>query len=317
MTPDGSTPTPNYSNDILGVRKSDYMSTLSNDLPNAIANFVQAAQNDTATVEVSQPMIDSQKLSAEVTVTNKVGHRFPSGVGFRRAFIEFDVMDTRVIDPKTKQSKIVWSSGATNEAGFIVDNEGKILDTEYIGTNSNKKGPHQPHFWGKDHPITDSKQVQIYEELMKDADGNFTTSFIRRDTAVKDNRLLPKGWTKEGPAPNSFNGEFLHSTFPETDAANDPTYLNGSGTSVVRYEIALSQLPKGIDPSKLTVKATLYYQSIPPYYLTQRFEQAPNAPGTQRLFYLTSRLNTKGTPIENWRLLVASSPAVVPKRAAR
>jgi hypothetical protein len=316
MTPDSSTP-PNFSNDILGVRKSDYMSTLNNDLPNAISNFVQAAQYDTATVEVSQPMIDSQKLSADVTVTNKVGHRFPSGVGFRRAFIEFDVMDTRVIDPKTKQPKIVWSSGATNEAGFIVDKDGNILETEYVGTNSNKKGPHQPHFWGKDHPITNSKQVQIYEELMKDADGNFTTSFIRRDTAVKDNRLLPKGWTKEGPAPNSFNGEFLHSTFPETDAANDPTYLNGSGTSVVRYEIALSQLPKGIDPSKLTVKATLYYQSIPPYYLTQRFEQAPNAPGTQRLYYLTSRLNTKGTPIENWRLLVASSPAVTPKRAPR
>jgi len=39
----------------------------------------------------------------------------------------------------------------------------------------------------------------------------------------------------------------------------------------------------------------------------QRFEQAPNAPGTQRLFYLTSRLNPKGTPIENWKLLIASS----------
>jgi mono/diheme cytochrome c family protein len=162
MTPDSSTPTPNYSNDILGVRKSDYMSTLSNDLPNAIANFVQTAQNDTATVAVTEPVIDSQKLSAEVTVTNKVGHRFPSGVGFRRAFIEFDVMDTRVIDPKTKQPKIVWSSGATNETGFIVDKDGNILDTEYIGTNRNKKGPAQPHFWGKDHPITDSKQVQIY-----------------------------------------------------------------------------------------------------------------------------------------------------------
>ena len=71
-------------------------------------------------------------------------------------------------------------------------------------------------------------------------------------------------------------------------------------------------LPEGIDPSKLTMKATLYYQSIPPYYLMQRFEQAPNAPATQRLLYLTSRLDTTGTPIENWKLLLASSPAVVP-----
>jgi len=314
MTPDGTTPTPNFSNDILGVRKSDYMSTLNNDLPNAISNFVQAAQNETATVAVSEPSIDSQRLSAQVTVTNKTGHRFPSGVGFRRAFVEFDVMDSSVIDPQTKQPKIVWSSGATNEAGFIVDAEGKILETEYVGTNSNKKGPAQPHFWGKEHPIRSSKEVQIYEELVKDSDGNYTTSFIRRDDEVKDNRLLPRGWTAKGPSPQ-LNGEFLHSTFPKGEAAKDPTYLNGSGTSVVRYEIALSQLPKGIDPSKLVVKATLYYQSIPPYYLTQRFEGAPNAQGTQRLFYLTSRLNTKGTPIENWRLLVASSPAVPPKSA--
>ena len=316
MTSDGSTQ-PNYSNDILGVRKSDYMSTLNNDLPNAIMNFVQTAQYDTATVAVSEPTIDSQKLTAEVTVTNKAGHRFPSGVGFRRAFIEFDIMDGGSIDPKTKQPKIVWASGRTNETGFIVDKDGNILETEYVGTNRNKKGPAQPHFWGKDRPITSSKQVQIYEELVKDSDGNFTTSFIRRDEIPKDNRLLPKGWTKEGPAPKSFNGEFLHSTFAEGDAANDPTYNNGSGTSVVRYVIPLSELPMGVDRSKLTVKATLYYQSIPPYYLMQRFEGAPNAPGTQRLYYLTSRLNTKGTPIEGWRLRVASSPGVTPRRAPR
>lgn len=316
MTPDGSK-TPNFSNDILGVRKSDYMSTLNNDLENAIANFVQTAQHETATVEVSQPMIDGQKLSAEVTVTNKVGHRLPSGVGFRRAFIEFVVLDNGSMDPKTKQPRVVWSSGATNEAGFIVDNEGKVLETEYVGTNSNKKGPAQPHFWGKERPITSSKQVQIYEELVKDSDGNYTTSFIRRNQIPKDNRLLPKGWRKEGPAPKSFNGEFLHSTFAEGEAAGDPTYNDGSGTSVVRYEIPLSQLPKGIDPAKLAVKATLCYQSIPPYYLTQRFEQAPTARGTQRLFYLTSRLNTKGTPIENWKLMIASSSVLVPKRVTR
>jgi hypothetical protein len=69
--------------------------------------------------------------------------------------------------------------------------------------------------------------------------------------------------------------------------------------------------------SKLTVKATLYYQSIPPYYLMQRFEQAPGARGTQRLFYLTSRLKTKGTPIENWKLLIATSGAQALRRVSR
>ena len=84
--------------------------------------------------------------------------------------------------------------------------------------------------------------------------------------------------------------------------------------SMVRYQILLAQLPKGTDPSKLLVKGTSYYQSIPPYYLTQRFEQVPNAPGTQRLFRLTSRLNTKGTAVENWRLLVASFQLPIQRR---
>ena len=221
MTPDTSDP-PNFSNDILGVRKSDYMSTLNTDLQNAVANFVQVARQETATIEVSQPVIGANSLSAEVTVTNKAGHRFPSGVGFRRAFIRFDVMDTGALDPKTRQPTIIWSSGATNEAGFIVDSDGRILESEYIGTNSHRKGPAQPHFWGTDHPITSSSQVQIFEELVKDADGNYTTSFIRRNEIPKDNRLLPKGWTKEGPAPQSFTGEFLHATFAEGERGGRP-----------------------------------------------------------------------------------------------
>src|SRR4029077_12136543 len=92
MTPDTSQPV-NYSNDILGVRESDYMSTLGNDLQNAVSNFVQTARYETAAIDVSQASIDANTLSAVVTVTNKTGHRFPSGVGFRRAFIRFDVMD--------------------------------------------------------------------------------------------------------------------------------------------------------------------------------------------------------------------------------
>lgn len=306
MTPDTSTPA-NYSNDILGVRKSDYMSTLNNDLDNAILNFVQTAKVETASVAVSPLQLTSQKLSANVTLTNFTGHRLPSGVGFRRAFIEFVVFVEGTIDPNTGAPKIVWSSGETNDLGMIIDVNGKLLDSEYLGSKRALKGPYQPHFYGPQYPITSSQQVQIYEELMKDADGNFTTSFVRRDTAVKDNRLLPKGWKPKGPDPASLSGEFLHSTFPEGNAKDDPSYRNGSGTSVVRYEVPLSALPKGVNPANLAVRATLYYQSIPPYYLMQRFEQAPQAAATQRLFYLTSRLKPKGTPIEKWKLMIGSS----------
>lgn len=309
MEPDTGTP-PSLSNDILGVRKSDYMSTLDTDLPNAIENFVQTARQETALVDVLQPQIAGQQLTAAVRVTNKTGHRFPSGVGFRRAFIEFVVMDAGRIDPATGDPAILWASGRTNPAGLIVDGQGKPLPTEFVGTAANRRGAYQPHFYATTRPITSPTQVQIYEELIKDVNGNFTTSFIRRDHTVKDNRLLPRGWTAKGPDPASLSGEFLQSTFPEGDAANDPTYADGSGTSVVRYQIPLSALPAGIDRARLRVRATLVYQSIPPYYLMQRFEQAPDGPATQRLFYLVSRLDTKDTPIDGWRLPVVSSGTV-------
>ncbi len=301
MQPDAAN---NFYNDILGVRKSDYMSTLNNDLDNAVDNLVQQAENDTATVEVSPPKIENNQLIVDVKVTNKTGHRLPSGVGFRRAFLEFDV-----IDNSGGSEKIIWASGRTNEVGLIVDNDGNPLDSEYVGTNGERGKSWQHHYYGKDHPIKSSKEVQIYEELVKDATGNFTTSFLRIDEDFKDNRLLPIGWKPKGPSP-SLTGRYLEITHPKGEAEEDPNYKNGSGTSVLRYQIPLSEL-RGLAPSQLTVKAALYYQATPPYYLMQRFQQAPNGDGTRRLYYLTSNLKVKGTPIENWKLFLASGSAPV------
>lgn len=301
MQPD---PKQNYYNEVLGVRKSDYMSTLNNDLSNAIDNIVQQAENDTATVDLSPPKVVGKDIVVDVKVTNKTGHRLPSGVGFRRAFIEFSL-----IDKSNGGEKVVWASGRTNEYGFIIDNDGNILDSEYVGTSRDKSKSWQHHYWSPDRPITSSKQVQIYEELVKDANGNFTTSFLRINDDFKDNRLLPIGWKPAGPSP-SLTGRYLEATFPQGEAASDPNYKNGSGTSVVRYSVPISEL-RGASPSRLVVKATLYYQSIPPYYLMQRFEQAPTGDGTRRLYYLTSNLKVKGTPIENWKLFIASKSAPV------
>jgi hypothetical protein len=115
---------------VMGVRTTDYMSGATNDLPNAIDNMVQQAQNSTARVEVSTdglsiaapgaPMV----MYAQVKVANLAGHRFPSGVGFRRAFIELVVKDA--------SGKVVWGSGRTNELGVIVGADGKPLPTEFF-----------------------------------------------------------------------------------------------------------------------------------------------------------------------------------------
>jgi hypothetical protein len=65
------------------------------------------------------------------------------------------------------------------------------------------------------------------------------------------------------------------------------------------------------------VQVSLYNQSIPPFYLQERFRDANRGPAKkndiQRLHHITSRLNVdavtddQGRPVlQNWKLLIAT-----------
>jgi hypothetical protein len=292
-------------NESLGLRKCDYMSSgcagqePKSGIPFAMRNFAEQASRETATIQVGKPSLDvsgaTTTLTADVTVTNLTGHRFPSGVSFRRAFIDFAIID--------KNQKVLFESGNTNSIGAIVDDQNRVLPSEFNGSSGPGGRAFQPHYW-TGNPITSSGQVQIYEELLKNADGDFTTSFIRQDCHFKDNRILPLGWQKNGPNLKVFHGKPLEETWSDL-TGDDPYYedpLGGKGQSVVRYKVTL---PPGTKLSDVSVIAQLYYQAIPPYYLLQRFQQAPDGEGTRRLLYITQQLDTKKTPFPNWKLLVA------------
>jgi hypothetical protein len=118
---------------------------------------------------------------------------------------------------------------------------------------------------------------------------------------VKDNRLLPIGWTRKGPDP-SLNGRFLEATYPHGKASSDPDYADGKGHDRVTYRM---ELPPEVDPALVSVRASLYYQIIPPYFLNQRFTIGKGE-ATRRLYYVTSNLNLDGTPMENWKILITS-----------
>ena len=284
--------------DVLGVAKTDFMTGSTTGLDRAIEGFARTARDDVATLDVEARLLAPDRLEALVRVGNKVGHRFPSGVGFRRAFLEFLVVEPPS-DPGGRE-RIVWASGRTDPLGVILDADGRPLATEFFGIDpATGRQRHQPHH----EIITSSEQVQIYETLLLNAKGEFTTSFIRGCETVKDNRLLPRGWRPEGPSP-ALAGRFLAATHPRAEAAADPRYRDGSGSDEVRYRV---DLPAGVDPARLQVRATLYYQAIPPYYLRNLFESTPDGPATRRLHHLCSGLNLEGTPIEGWKLPITSA----------
>lgn len=281
--------------DILGVNKKDYMTSADNGTELAINSMIQQAQEQTADIDAKIKSFQNSVLTTEVSVTNKTGHRLPSGVAFRRVFIEFSVFDGE---------QQIWSSGKTNSVGVILGADGQPLKTEFLPSKDDYQQHHSV--------ITRQDQVQIYEELNLNAQNEFTTSFIHRVTAVKDNRLLPRGWRLSSyfKPQGEVMEQFMEATDPKGLAIQDKDYQNPTnsldfaGQDSLLYEV---KLPAGIVKENLKVKATLYSQSIPPYWLKQRFQTAPDGKATQRLYYLASRLDLNKTPMANWKLKLASS----------
>ena len=305
---------------ILGFQQVDWMSEQPSPLdppaPPFGTNFVMElplftgfesmldmAENQTATMEIGpvRKTRDGQ-LSSVVTVRNLTGHDLPTGVGFRRMFLQFLVLD--------KQGNTLWASGRTNELGFILDGlTDQVLESEQPVRFPD--APIQPHY----QVINSGSQVQIYQELIRDSGGSLTTSFLRRVNPIKDNRIRPKGFDPKffarSSSPYIRELAVLHG-----EEARDPDYVNPklTGADKIEYQIPLDAETRSRADH---VQVTLYYQSIPPFYLQQRFQDASHGPGNQddiqRLYYMTSHLNLDdakseaGDPVlQGWKLQIAN-----------
>ncbi len=307
--------------DVLGIRTQDPM-LVSRGLDPLLATeqaMLDQAATQTVKVAVEGVRLGSDALSATVKVTSMVGHKFPSGVGFRRAFVAFSVLD--------QNGETLWESGRTNAAGVIVDEHGTPIEGELwwkedcSGYLQPGQRAHQPHYQA----ISQQNQTQIYQELVStppagvaapacgvDAPpaGDLTTSFLSICSEVKDNRILPQGTlpveARRSIAKAIGAGDDLAEDAGATAVGDDPDYVSGGGDSLV-YEVPLADLPKGARPA--SVRADLYYQAIPPFYLQDRFCTA-KGPDAERLYFLAGRLNLAGTEAEGWKLKVVGSGMV-------
>jgi hypothetical protein len=180
-------------------------------------------QNRTATVSIEKVTLSGPQLTADLVVESHTGHKLPAGFPSRRAWLHVVVRDS--------DGEIIFQSGAFEPDGSIQGND-----------NDTDPSLYEPHYEIIDSP----DQVQLYEGIMQDTDGNVTTTLLRGAGYAKDNRLLPAGFNK-GSAPAAIE---VHGR-----AAGDTDFTAGSDT--VRYTVDL-----GETRGPLSIEARLLYQSI-------------------------------------------------------
>ncbi|HNP49445.1 MAG TPA: T9SS type A sorting domain-containing protein, partial [Bacteroidia bacterium] len=171
-----------------------------------------------------------------VRLQNKVGHKFPSGYPARRSVLQFVIQDAI--------GDTIFKSG-------IFDAEGRVVGET-------------PAFEPHHDFISQSDIPQIYELVMGDVNGNFTSVLERAAIQLKDNRLPPAGFTTQHSAYDTVQ--------ISADALADPDFnktgiVEGSGADEVHYHVPMQQVNGAVK-----VTARLYYQSVPPKWLDEMFQ---------------------------------------------
>jgi len=207
----------------------------------------RALLNAAAAVEVLSATRENRELVVQLEVSNRSGHKLPTSYPSRRAYIHFVVYDAT--------GGIVFESGKTNPNGSIVGVDADNDLTRY---------DYEPHY----QEITRSDEVQVYEPIMKDVNGGVTYTLLRAQDYIKDNRIPPAGFDKNGV------GDDIRVAGA---AVNDPDFNLGSDT--ITYRVS-------VDPGSLTVTAELRFQTLAYGYVKDLFhdQDQPEVARFKRLY---------------------------------
>jgi hypothetical protein len=213
-------------------------------------------QERTAVVSLSGAHREGERLVLPVRVESLVGHKLPSGIPSRRAFLQLTVRDG--------SGAVVFRSGATDGSGRLVDRAGAVLPLEQPG------GPIEPHH----DVITDDAQVQIYEAVLRGADGAPVWRLLRATDYAKDSRLLPLGWSPMGPHADE--------TSPRLGGPDDD-FVGGSDELEVRVTAPMAAGPYQVD-------VQLVYQPIGARFAAELFAlDAPEIRAFERIWDASDR----------------------------
>jgi len=200
-----------------------------------LAATLRMLQHKTLDLQLKADDVSGDSMSFSLKLTNKAGHKFPSGYPSRRAWVEFEVV---------------------NAAGQTIFHTGKANpDFSLVGENAF----YEPHY----QTITSADQVQIYETVPVDVAGNFTTVLERAASAIKDNRLTPQGFRTNHP---------VYDTTQIVNVGNDPDFnrfdngMEGSGADILHFKLPIDGY-NGL----VSVRARVWYQSLPPKWMAPMF----------------------------------------------
>jgi hypothetical protein len=212
----------------LGIEVAD------NKFDSTIALTIQKLQQQSVDMDVQVDSVTTDTLYASVKLQNKAGHKFPSGYPSRRAYVQF-VLQSNV--------DTLFHSGNLT-ADYDVEGHDAVFE---------------PHY----NVINNPQQVQIYEMIMGDVNGDRTTVLERAADYLKDNRLPPVGFVT------------THSVYDTVrivgEALTDPDFnktgaVQGNGSDVIHYHIPLNGFTGNVN-----VSAALYYQTLNPRWLAEMF----------------------------------------------
>ncbi len=198
-------------------------------LQKTIERTYELLTNETIDLSIDNLDIVNDTLYVEVSLKNKAGHKFPTGFPSRRAYLECLV---------ELDGNSVFHSGYRDAAALTV------FDIHSF----------EPHH----EVISDPEQVQIYEFVMGNTEGEVTTVLERAHIPLKDNRILPQGFHHDHP-----NYDTVQVV---GNAVYDLDYHSVEGIDRITYAVKLP----GIG-SEVSVSVKLHFETVPESWLQQMF----------------------------------------------
>jgi len=188
-----------------------------------ISRTKEHLRSEAARISIGKPAMSGGRLEVELAIENLGGHKLPTAYPSRRVWLHVTIRD--------RDKRIVFESGAVDASGAVTGNDNDMDGAKY-----------EPHYT----EIRSPEQVQIYEAIMADSDGEVTTGLLKAVRYLKDNRLLPRGFDKHTA---DSDVAVAGKAFDDADF--------GGGADRVRYSI-----DPGSAPGPFSVEAELCYQPI-------------------------------------------------------